>query len=59
MEVFVIGIEDLAIDRVAAAKFWESRADVQWAAKLLALHMNDIDLECLKRRPRSAMWKMF
>lgn len=52
MEVLVIGIEDLAIDRLAAAKFWESRADAQWAAKLLALHMNDIDLEYLKKAAR-------
>jgi hypothetical protein len=52
MEVFVIGIEDLAIDRLVAAKFWESRADAQWAAKLLALHMNDIDLEYLKKATR-------
>ena len=51
-QVLVIGIEDLAIDRLAAAKFWESRADAQWAAKLLALHMNDIDLEYLKKVAR-------
>lgn len=52
MEVFVISIEDLVVDRLAAAKFWESRADAQWAAKLLALHMNDIDLEYLKKAAR-------
>ncbi len=37
METYVIGIEDLVVDRLAAAKFWKSRADAHWAAKLLVL----------------------
>jgi predicted nucleotidyltransferase len=48
MEAFIIGIEDLIIDRLAAAKFWKSRGDVQWAAKLLALHTREIDMEYLQ-----------
>ncbi|RJQ28502.1 MAG: UbiD family decarboxylase [Peptococcaceae bacterium] len=48
MEAFIIGIEDLIIDRLAAAKFWKSRGDAQWAAKLLALHTREIDMEYLQ-----------
>lgn len=49
MHVFVIGIEDLILDRLAAAKFWESSQDAEWAIKLTALHFNDIDFEYLKK----------
>ncbi|SMB93214.1 hypothetical protein SAMN00808754_0817 [Thermanaeromonas toyohensis ToBE] len=52
MEAFIIGIEDLVVDRLAAAKFWKSQADAQWAAKLLALHAGEIDLEYLKEAAR-------
>ncbi len=52
MEAFIIGIEDLVIDRLAAAKFWKSEADAQWAAKLLALHAGEIDFEYLKEAAR-------
>ncbi|OAT87099.1 UbiD family decarboxylase [Desulfotomaculum copahuensis] len=48
MEAFIIGIEDLIIDRLAAAKFWNSPADAQWAAKLLALHAREIDMNYLQ-----------
>lgn len=49
MHVFVIGIEDLILDRLAAAKFWESMQDAEWAIKLIALHYNDIDFDYLKK----------
>ena len=51
-EVFIIGVEDLIIDRLAAAKFWKSPADSQWAAKLLALHAQEIDLKYLQEAAR-------
>ena len=38
----------MVVDRLAVAKFWKSRADTQWAAKLLVLHRGDIDLEYIK-----------
>lgn len=48
-EVYIIGIEDLIVDRLAAAKFWNSPADLQWAGKLLALHKQDIDMKYLQK----------
>lgn len=48
-EVLIIGVEDLIIDRLAAAKFWRSPADARWAAKLLALHAQEIDLKYLQK----------
>ncbi|MHB1043106.1 MAG: UbiD family decarboxylase [Eubacteriales bacterium] len=48
-EVYIIGIEDLVVDRLAAAKFWKSPADLQWAVKLLALHNRDIDMKYLQK----------
>jgi len=52
MEAFIIGIEDLIIDRLAAAKFWKSPGDAQWAAKLLALHAQEIDMKYLEKTAR-------
>lgn len=43
MELYIIGIEDLVLDRLAAAKYWKSEADLIWAAKLLALHQDSVD----------------
>lgn len=54
MECYIIGIEDLIIDRLAAAKFWQSPGDAQWAAKLLALHVNDIDAGYLHAAAKKA-----
>lgn len=53
-ECYIIGIEDLVVDRLAAAKYWQSLADGQWAAKLLALHVNDIDVDYLHRAAANA-----
>lgn len=47
-EVYIIGVEDLIIDRLAAAKFWNSESDAVWAAKLLALHAEEIDTKYLQ-----------
>lgn len=47
LECYVIGVEDLIVDRLAAAKFWGIGADVQWAAKILALNIDDVDADYL------------
>lgn len=54
LECYIIGIEDLIVDRLAAAKFWKSLSDGQWAAKLIALHHNDIDGTYLKEAATKA-----
>ncbi|ADL08871.1 DUF6036 family nucleotidyltransferase [Thermosediminibacter oceani] len=48
MEAYIIGIEDLIIDRLLAAKFWHSTDDEEWAIKIMALHFKKIDFDYLK-----------
>lgn len=48
--LYVIGVEDLIVDRLAAAKFWKVEADAEWAAALLTLHGDKIDWEYLRKR---------
>ncbi|MBC7107078.1 MAG: UbiD family decarboxylase [Firmicutes bacterium] len=48
-KVRVIGPEDLIVDRLAAAKFWKARTDLDWAAAVLLLHQDRIDPEYLEQ----------
>lgn len=54
MECYIIGVEDLIVDRLAAAKFWGVEADLQWAAKILALNIDDVDAEYLGKAAQKA-----
>lgn len=54
MECYIIGVEDLIVDRLAAAKFWGVESDLQWAAKILALNVNDVDAEYLGKAAQKA-----
>jgi hypothetical protein len=45
--------EDLLIDRLAAYKFWKSLSDGEWAARLYAIHGNNMDLKYLEERANS------
>ncbi len=47
---YVMGLEDLIIDRVCAYVTWGSEADGRWASILLELHKARIDREYLCRR---------
>lgn len=47
--VYVIGIEDLIMDRVRAAVYWDSSSDRQWALLLMNAQWNDIDFGYLKK----------
>lgn len=49
-EVFIIGIEDLILDRIAAFKFWSSGMDGQWAARLIAIQGDEVDWNYLEQR---------
>lgn len=49
-EVYVIGIEDLILDRLAAFKFWESGIDGHWAATLILIHREQIDWGYLENK---------
>ncbi len=47
--VYIIGLEDLTVDRLAAAKYWQScEEDFHLAVRLLVLHNQRIDLNYLK-----------
>ena len=48
--VQIISPEDLLIDRLAAYKFWQSLSDGEWAARLYAIHGNNMDLKYLEKR---------
>jgi len=50
--VTVIGVEDLIIDRLAAAKFWKSERDREQAVVLFAAFRRVIDPEYLRKRAR-------
>ncbi|MBX6353988.1 MAG: UbiD family decarboxylase [Thermoflavifilum sp.] len=47
--VYVIGVEDLVLDRLRAAVYWNSRSDEAWALLLLCAMWDDIDLPYLLR----------
>ena len=48
--VFILGIEDLIIDRLSAYVHWKSRADGEWVRQLLADHRAIIDQAYLRRK---------
>ncbi len=52
--VNVVGVEDLIIDRLAAAKSWKSERDREQATVLFNGFRRSIDIEYLRRRAREA-----
>jgi hypothetical protein len=52
LKVYIIGIEDLIIDRMNAFVHWKSTDDGYWAKELLFIHRDGIDREYLKRRSK-------
>lgn len=50
LTAYVIGIEDLLIDRLNAYKYWRSLSDGEWASATLSIHFDDVDFEYLKVR---------
>ena len=51
--VYIIGVEDLIIDRLDAYVHWDSTDDGNWAQELLALYQQDIDWTYLKTRAQA------
>ena len=45
---YVIGIEDLIVDRLNASKHWHSKLDGEWAQRLLAMYDDEIDHQYLR-----------
>ncbi|MHB9035137.1 MAG: DUF6036 family nucleotidyltransferase [Armatimonadota bacterium] len=50
MSIYVIGIEDLIIDRLNAYVHWKSIEDGRWASRLIALGRESLDWEYLTQR---------
>lgn len=46
--VFVIGIEDIILDRLRACKHWKSTADCEWGKRLFMIHRDHLDTEYMK-----------
>ena len=51
--VYIIGVEDLIIDRLGAYVHWDSTDDGNWAQELMALYQQDIDWTYLKTRAQT------
>jgi len=52
-QVRILGVEDLIIDRLAAAKFWKSQVDLEQAKALWKGFRKQIDLQYLREKARN------
>lgn len=50
MKAFLIGVEDIIIDRLNACVHWRSAEDCRWALHLIAENKDQIDWDYLRRR---------
>jgi predicted nucleotidyltransferase len=48
MKVYVIGLEDIILDRLRACVHWKSNSDCEWAERLYFLHKENIDIEYMR-----------
>ncbi|WP_407272683.1 hypothetical protein [Radiobacillus sp. PE A8.2] len=48
-KVFVIGIEDIILDRLRACIHWKSSSDCEWGHRMFLIHYDRLDLEYMKR----------
>ena len=53
LNVYIIGVEDLIIDRVNAYDHWRSIDDGDWAKELMALYKHEIDWDYLVTSART------
>jgi hypothetical protein len=47
--IYVIGVEDIIMDRLRACVHWQSSSDCEWGLRLLKVHTNHLDLEYLRK----------
>ncbi len=52
LKVYILGIEDLVVDRLNAYVHWESSDDRVWARELMVLHAEEIDWDYLEKRAK-------
>ena len=48
LNVYVIGIEDLIMDRLRVCVYRQSESDCEWASRLMAMHIESIDWDYLE-----------
>ena len=51
--VEIIGVEDIILDRVSAAKFWQDTTE--WAEYLLSSHYDNVDFEYLREKGKELL----
>ncbi len=51
---YVLGLEDVIVDRLAACVHWSSENDCRWAAVLLRAHRPELDLDYLRAQALEA-----
>ena len=47
---YVIGVEDLIIDRLSAAEFWTDARSQEWARYLMSSQFENLDIDYMKLR---------
>lgn len=47
LHVYVIGIEDIILDRLRACVHWKSSSDCEWAKRLYLMHAERLDMDYL------------
>lgn len=52
LTIYILGIEDIIIDRLNAYVHWESIDDGRWAKELMQIHKKEIDWKYLGRRAK-------
>ncbi|BCV20930.1 hypothetical protein [Moorella sp. Hama-1] len=43
--VYVIGIEDIILDRLRACIYWQSTSDCEWGLRMLKVHRDRLDID--------------
>lgn len=51
---YLLGLEDVIVDRLAACVHWSSENDCRWAEVLVGAHKADLDLDYLRAQAREA-----
>ncbi len=46
--LFVIGIEDIILDRLRACVHWLSTSDCEWGLRMLKVHYASLDLDYMR-----------
>ena len=47
--IFVIGIEDIILDRLRACVHWQSSSDCEWGLRMLKVHLESLDIDYMEK----------